>query len=212
MGEIARPMAQRGWRVDAVDFSEGMIARARMLPGGDHPGVTWVVSNVEKARFNRPYGLITAAACLHWFDQNVAMERFADIVSPGGYLAIIEREWETGIADTDLISEYSANQDYIDWNVVEAITNAGLFELVGEVQAGCEPWNPTIKTYLDCRHSQNGLSRERMGEKRAKAFDDLVSAQIEHQCSEGTVAMIDGRIQARCKATIVWGKPKRVPR
>ena len=107
LGEIARRMAARVGRVDAVDFSERMIARAKSLPGGDHPGITWTVSHVETAPVTSPYGLITAAGCLHWFDLNVAMPRFARLLSPAGYLAVVERDWQTGIEDRDIVAEYS---------------------------------------------------------------------------------------------------------
>ena len=37
LGELARELAPDCERVDAVDFSEGMIEAARSLPGGDNP-------------------------------------------------------------------------------------------------------------------------------------------------------------------------------
>ncbi len=208
LGDIARPMAERVSGVDAVDFSERMIARARTFPGGDHPGLTWIVSPVETAPVTGPYGLITAAACLHWFDLNVVMPRFSCLLSPVGYLAVVERSWEAGIYDSDIIGEYSTNRDFVRWDVVKAIQEAGLFEVVGEEEAGCTSWRPTIEAYLECRHSQNGLSRERMGEERANEFDVLVRDRIKQQVAEGTVKVIDGRIQGKCLGTIVWGKPK----
>ncbi len=207
LGDIARPMAERVARVDAVDFSERMIARARTLAGGDHPGITWVASHIETAPVTGPYGLITAGACLHWFDLNLVMPRFADLLSPEGYLAIVERDWVTGIKDNEFIAEYSTNQKYFPWNHVQAVQEADLFERVGEVDLGSTAWCPTVEVYLECRHSQNGLSRDRMGEERANAFDDLVRDRIEKQAAEGTVNLIDGRIQGRCTSDIVWGKP-----
>ncbi len=137
LGEIARPMAERVGRVDAVDFSEQMIARAQTLPGGDHPGITWMVSHVETAPFTGQYGLITAAGCLHWFDLNVVMPRFSELLSSEGYLAIVERNWKAGVYDSDIIGEYSTNRDYMQWNLVDAIQKAGLFEVIGEIEAGC---------------------------------------------------------------------------
>ena len=81
LGNIARPMARRVKRVDAVDFSERMISRARALPGGDSPRITWIASRVEIAPVTGPYGLITAADCLHWFDLTVVMPQFAGLLS-----------------------------------------------------------------------------------------------------------------------------------
>ena len=207
LGEIARRMAARVGRVDAVDFSERMIARAKSLPGGDHPGITWTVSHVETAPVTGPYGLITAAGCLHWFDLNVAMPRFARLLSPAGYLAVVERDWQTGIEDRDIVAEYSTNRQYFPWDLVNAIQESGLFERVGAVDAGCTPWYPTVEEYLDCRHSQNGLSRDGMGAARASAFDGRVRRRIERQAAEGTVKLIDGRIQGTCTGEVVWGRP-----
>ena len=207
LGEVARPMAQRVGRVDAVDFSERMIARARTLPGGDHPALTWLVSPIETAPLAGPYGLITAAACLHWFDLNAVMPKFAELLSPGGHLALVDRSWKAGIHDGDIIGEYSTNRDYARWNMVDALEKAGLFEVRGQAQAGRTPWQPTVDAYLECRHSQNGLSRERMGRDQARAFDERVRERIERQAAEGQVTVIGGRIQGECIGSVLWGKP-----
>lgn len=207
LGEVARPMAERVGRVHAVDFSERMIARARTLPGGDHPNLTWMVSRVETASLAGPYGLITAASCLHWFDLNVVMPRFCELLSPGGHLAIVGRDWKAGVHDSDIIGEFSTNRDYVKWDLIGALQEAGLFEVSGQTEAGRMSWQPTIDDYLQCRHSQNGLSPERMGQDQVRAFDARVRERIEHQVSEGQVTVIDGRIQGECVGTIVWGRP-----
>lgn len=93
------------------------------------------------------------------------------------------------------------------WNAVNAVEEAGLFEPVGRTETSPRSWCPTIDEFLACRHSQNGLSVERMGEERAQAFDDLVRARIGEQVQDGTVKIVDGRIQGSCRGSIVWGKP-----
>lgn len=206
LGDIARPMASRVGKVDALDFSDRMLERARKLPGGDLPNLTWIASPVEVAPVNGPYGLITAASCLHWFDLNVVIPFFASHLSPAGYLALIDRSWRTGIDDGPIIGEYSANQDYVAWDAVKAVEEAGLF-VTSERTATELDWCPTVEEYLACRHSQNGLSVERMGNERSRTFDELVVARIEHQVAEGTVEIVDGRIQGTCRGSIVWGKP-----
>jgi len=62
----------------------------------------------------------------------------------------------------------------------------------GEQQIESVAWQPTIEEYIECRHSQNGLSRERMGDV-ALAFDAALREAIE------------GLVQGG--ATIVWGTP-----
>jgi hypothetical protein len=49
-----------------------------------------------------------------------------------------------------------------------------------------------------------------MGEKQASAFDERVRGRIKQQILEGTVQVVNGRIQGECIGTIVWGKPKRL--
>src|SRR5579859_4306534 len=41
-GDLARPLAARVERVDAVDVSAAMLAVARQLPGGTRPGLRWL--------------------------------------------------------------------------------------------------------------------------------------------------------------------------
>ncbi len=41
-GDIARGLAPDCDRVDAVDFSRGMIRAARALPGGNDPRIRWI--------------------------------------------------------------------------------------------------------------------------------------------------------------------------
>lgn len=48
-GEIARRLAPLVDRVDAVDPSREMIARARLLPGGDAPNLRWLHGTAEAA-------------------------------------------------------------------------------------------------------------------------------------------------------------------
>ena len=70
-----------------------------------------------------------------------------------------------------------------------------------------EPWQPTIDEYVELRHSQNGLSRQRMGD-RAIAFDDAIRLAIDGLIQEGAIEVVDGRFQFDVDATIVWGKPR----
>jgi len=46
-GELARRLAERVDRVDAVDVSAAMIARGQALPGADQPRLRWIVGPIE---------------------------------------------------------------------------------------------------------------------------------------------------------------------
>jgi trans-aconitate methyltransferase len=90
-GDIARRLAPYVERVDAVDWSAGMIALGKQLPGGDDPRIRWIVGRVEEATLEAPYGLIAAGESLHWMDWDTVLPRFAAALEPGGFLAIVNR-------------------------------------------------------------------------------------------------------------------------
>src|SRR5581483_8631492 len=63
-GDLARRLVERVERVDAVDFSQAMIAKGKTLPGGDHPRLNWIYGRIEEVALHPPYALITAGASL----------------------------------------------------------------------------------------------------------------------------------------------------
>ena len=206
-GDIARPLAMRVERVDAVDASEAMIAQGRRQPGGDAPNLRWLLAMVEDAPLSPPYALITAGESLHWFDWEAVFPRFAAALTPGGALAIIGRSWETDEKrELPIIVRYSTNRDFRPYNLVDELTARGLFARQGQRRVGPEPWRPTIAEYIECRHSQNGLSRERMG-AAAEPFDAETRAALLDLCREGTMALRDDRLDLTVEATITWGRP-----
>ncbi len=167
-GDIARPLAALVDRLDAIDVSAGMIAKGRRLPGGDQPHLHWIVSAVEVAPLTPPYGLITAGQSLHWMAWDIVLPRFHAVLAAGGVVAIIERGWEGPPAVRDrlrpIFARYSANRDYRPYDLVTEFTQRGLFEEQGRRAITPVAWRPTIDEYLECRHSQNGFSRDRMGD------------------------------------------------
>jgi hypothetical protein len=164
---------------------------------------------VEDAPLAPPYALITAGESLHWLDWAVVFPRFAAALTPGGALAIIGRDWETVAARERLhpiIGRYSTNRAFRPYNLLDELTGRGLFEQQGQRRIGPEPWRPTIAEYIECRHSQNGLSRERMG-RAAEAFDAETRAALLDLVREGTMALRDDRLDLTVEATIIWGRP-----
>ena len=131
LGDIARGLAPDCIeRVDAVDFSEGMIEKERpvSLPsGGDDPRIRWVCAPIEEVDLVGPYSLITAAASLHWFDLDVVIPRFAELLTENGVLAVVERSADVGMREDDIIPRYSLNRDYVRW---DPVTSAGKRRLV----------------------------------------------------------------------------------
>lgn len=91
-GDVARPLSLHVDRIDAVDFSEHMLQKARALPHGDRTNIRWIRSDVESTTYDTPYGLITTVACLHWFDLNIALPRFRDLLrQPAICRLVLER-------------------------------------------------------------------------------------------------------------------------
>ncbi len=210
LGDIARGLAPDCERVDAVDFSEGMIETARALPGGDDPRIRWIRSPIEDADLVGPYSLITAADSLSWFDLKVVIPKFAELLTRNGVLAVVDRSAQVGLREDDIIPRYSLNRDYVRWDPVTALEEAGLFERLGRECTGPVPWTPTVEEYIERRHSQNGFSRDRMSRRQAAESDAATRARIAEQVKEGSVRMEEGRLQGEVAGSVVWGRP--VPR
>ena len=207
LGDIARGLAPDCDRVDAVDFSERMIETARALPGGDDPRIRWLCSPIEEADLVGPYALITAADSLSWFDLGVVIPRFAELLSENGVLAVVDRSTQVGLREDDIIPRYSLNRDYVRWDPVTALEEAGLFERLGQEETGPVPWTPTVDEYIERRHSQNGFSRDRMSRGQAAEFDAAMRARIAEQVSDGSVRMDEGRLLGEVAGSVVWGRP-----
>ena len=207
IGNIARRMLPHCDAVDAVDFSEGMIRHGKLMPVGDDPRLRWYCSAVEGAVLDPPYSLITAGNSLGWFDLDRIMPRFASMLTPNGYLVVVTQHGCVGVSDRAIIAEYSMNQDFIRYDLIGALEEAGLFQVCGRRQTREVPWEPTVDEYLDFRHSQNGLSKDRLGPARAAAFDKAVRRQIQRQAVEGAVELEDGRLIGTVTGIVVWGTP-----
>lgn len=208
-GDIARPLAPLVERVDAIDASEAMIAQGQAQPGGDATNLRWIVATVEEAPLSPPYGLITAGESLHWLDWPIVFPRFAAALVERGRLAIIGRNWESAAARErlhPLINRHSTNRDFRPYNLLTELTERKLFAPEGEERLGPEPWHPTIAEYIECRHSQNGLSRERMG-AGAEPFDAEMRAALLAMVEAGEMAMEGDRLALTVEGTITWGRP-----
>lgn len=211
-GDIARRLAPRIDRVDAVDFSPGMIAKGKHLPGGDHPHLTWIHGAVEDVSLSSRYALITAGESLHWMAWEAVLARFADLLTPRGVLAIVERDWDDPPVLRErlrpIFQQYSPVRDYQAVNWLEQIASAGLFRALGEKRTRLVPWQPTLDEYVECRHSQRGFSRDRMAAADVAAFDAAVRRVLTGMCQDGMLTMRDGRLQLAVNARIIWGEPR----
>lgn len=205
LGNIARPLTDYVDHVDAVDFSEQMIAQGKQLPNGNAPNLNWICSPVESALLTPPYGLITAGQSLHWLDWEVTLPLFADLLVPTGYLVIIDRKFAStawGQELAPLIAEFSTNQDYEPYNLIEELEKRHLFQKQGEQTTQPLIYTQTISDYVEALHSGNGFSRERMQPEKAQVFDEAVRTLVQ--------AHVEGDVMETAVATdITWGFPGR---
>jgi SAM-dependent methyltransferase len=204
-GELARGLASSVERVDAVDFSAAMLELARRLPGGDADNLRWTLGAVEDVALHGPYALVTAGESLHWMNLELVMSRFAQVLTPKGSLAIIDRNWDTDPSVWQrilpIIERYSPVRNYQPFNLVDHLAGQGLFEIGGRQRLGPDAWRPTIDEYLECRHSQRGLSRTHMGRAAAASFD----AEVAQTLQELTDA---GRLEFGVVSYVTWGRPR----
>lgn len=210
-GDIARLLASFVEKIDAVDISADMIDYGTRLQGGDNPSITWIHGRVEETQLSDKYALITAGESFHWMAWDLVLARFADILAAHGVVAIVERNWEGPAPLSDclssLIPRYTTNRDYRPYDLIAELENRGLFRKLGEQQSKPIVWQPSIDEYIECRHSQNGLSHDRMGED-AIAFDAALRETLEDLTQSGVIEQREDLLQLSVRATIVWGTPR----
>jgi trans-aconitate methyltransferase len=205
-GFIARPLAAMVEQVDAVDISEGMIAKAKTQPGGDRPNIRWIAAPIETAPFAGLYGLIVAAASLHWMDWELTLPRFARHLVPGGMLALVEEvhtpnPWDQPMGA--IITRYSMNKDYAPYSletIASELEGRGLFERQNRYKTAAVPFQQTIDAYVASFHARNGLSLDRMEAQAAAQCDAELRAAVAPFCPGGVV-------EQKISARILAGRP-----
>ncbi len=202
-GDIARRLAPFVERVDAVDVSAPMIEKGKQLPGGDDPRLRWIVGRVEKVALRPPYALVTAGESLHWMDWQVALPRLRQLLAPGGYVAIIEREelpmpWTAEMLE--LIRQCSTNQEFKPYDLVDELEQHRLFERRGEQRTPPMRFIQWVESYVECMHSRQGFSRDRMTPESAAAFDAALSALVARSSA-------GGQVELQIVGAVKWGIP-----
>jgi SAM-dependent methyltransferase len=210
-GELARALADVAERVDAVDVSQPMIDQGRREERGDHPRLRWVCARLEDADLRPPYALAVAGDSLHWMEWEVALPRLHDALLPGAWLAIVHRTWGTGAPDEmELIRRYSTLGTFQPYDLGRELVSRGLFRGQGHLKFAGQ-WRPTIEEYVESRHSQAGLSRDRMGADRAAEFDAELADLLRRLVAAGGVPSREGRLDLGVVAEVGWGRPQPLP-
>lgn len=202
-GDIARPLFARVGRVDAVDVSAPMLARAKELPGGDHPGLCWIESRAEDFATELRYSLVTAGESLHWMDWDIVLPRFRELLAPGGMLAILQRSesptpWRDGLAG--LIATHSTVRNYEPFDLISELEQRSLFEVKGRHETTPVPFRQSVADCIESFHSRSSLSRENMPPGMADAFDTGLQALVEPWSDDGMIVL-------QTMGDMVWGEP-----
>ncbi len=202
-GELARPLAARVDRLDAVDWSEAMIRQGQQLPHGDNPHLHWQIARIEEAHFTPPYALITAGASLQWMNWDIVCPQFAQILTATGLLVLVDQEergvpWQSAL--NALIAQFSTNQDYKPYHLAEELIQRRHFIIQGEERTDSIPFQQPVDEYIEAFHSRNGFSRQRMTSENAAEFDAKLRAAVLPFCPNQKVTL-------QIIGTMQWGRP-----
>lgn len=202
-GSLARPLAERVDRVDALDISPAMVRAGRRRPGGDRPNLRWIIGAAETAPLGGPYALVTAGESLHWMEPAPTLTRLAEVMADGAYLAIVGRgyhelPWRAGLAE--VVRRHSRSRDYDpDFDLPAELAERGLFEVAGEAATALVPHTVTVGNYLDGLHSTSSLAREHMPAAEIAEFGTAVLDLIKPYAA-------DGQLSLTVTATVTWGR------
>jgi SAM-dependent methyltransferase len=199
--ELARRLAPHVLAITAVDQSARMIERARSLPGGDAPNITWVVGRLEDVPLSGPFSSALAAQSFHWFDWDVLAGRLAAWV-PSRRLVLSERRegpapWSDALMA--LYSRFSTNQDFEPFDLVDELTARHYLTVQGRMSDPAQRFAQSIDDYVTAIHSQNGFSLDRMPAADARAFDAAVREAVAPHAR-------DGILTVPVLARVVWGR------
>ncbi len=89
-GQLTRSLLTRGLRVTAIEPGDRLaaLARAKLVGSGD---VQFLNTRFEEARLPREhFSAVLSASAFHWTDPDVSWQRAADVLQPGGTLALIQ--------------------------------------------------------------------------------------------------------------------------
>lgn len=201
-GFLARRLVERADHIDAVDISPVMVERGKRLPGGDSPALTWIIGSVEDAPLDPPYALITAGDSLHWMEWAVVMPRFAEMLTPNGYFAILgvgqtPTPWDDELLP--IIQRYSTISEYRPYDLIAELESRGLFHTAGRRSTAPALFIQPLEAYIESFHGRASFSRERMSAAAATAFDaDVRSLVSRYAPRDVTLQVI---------TEVVWGKP-----
>lgn len=204
-GEIAIPMSRRLGRVVAIDPSMAMLEAAKFNARSEAGDIQWINISAEEFAYPETYGLVVAAASLHWMEWSTVLPRITSALAPAGFLVLVnlkafsDAPWSEELRG--VVAEYSTNRDYQTFDLINELTDRRTFSVVGSEKTSPLPFSQTVDDYIESFHARNGLSRQRMPGNSAALFDDMVRGMVRPYVT-------DGLLHTNVEATITWGRPQ----
>lgn len=205
--EIARALARHTSRVDAVDVSPAMLARARTLPGGARPTLRWIEATAEHFRYAGPYSLAVVGDALHWMEWDTVLPAIGGALAPGALLVLVTARQAPAPWDHELrslIAEFSVMRNFEPYDLVAELQSRALFTPLGERSVGPHHFERSIEDYVESLHASAGLARDRMAPSRAAEFDASVRHLVEAHAPDGVLTL-------ESHADLTWGTPHSAP-
>lgn len=200
-GKLARPLAARAARVDAIDLAKEMVELGRRLPGGAAKNLRWFLGRAEELPLDPPYALIVGGESLHWMDFGVVLPRFARSLTANGVLAVVSLDdsapapFRDGLME--IIQRHSTAKDYAPFDMIAAWQAAGLFRKLGERVTAPIEFTQSVEAFIDSHHARSTLTRAHIDAER---FDRELRELLAKHC-------LDGVLRRPIRGKIEWGVP-----
>ena len=125
-GQLTVALAERGYRVSAVELGPHLADRCRANVAG-YPDVSVVTGRFEDVELPpRAYDLVVAATSFHWLDAAVAYPKIASLLPPGRALGLL---WNLHV---DTHSGFFAAADEVYAEIAPHLLGPGVSERMSE--------------------------------------------------------------------------------
>ena len=103
-GQATRSLAQHGYEITCVELGENLCLSRPREPCR-YPNVTIDVGSFEDANLgSQKFDLVFSATAFHWVDPEIGYPKVADVLRPGGHLALVTNAHVAG-GTQDLIAD-----------------------------------------------------------------------------------------------------------
>jgi hypothetical protein len=149
-----------------------------------------------------PYALITAGDSVHWLEWYVVMPRFARMLTPHGYLAMLGVDqlplpWDDEL--WPLRRRFSTIPNFQYYDHVKGLEERGLFQRMGSERTEPLVFTQSLDDYVESFHGRAAFSRERMTPDAAMALDNEIRSLVSRYCGD--------TVELQLVTEVIWGKP-----